>query len=135
MGHNTRGVRGMKLKDGEHVIGMIAIERDGAQVLTISSNGFGKRTDLEEYRRQSRGGLGILTQKTTRKTGDLVSLKSVLEDDELMIATQAGTMIRMSVEDISTYGRNTQGVRVIKLNADDKIADVTRVIIEENGED
>lgn len=132
MGRKTRGVRGMKLKDGEHVIGMIAVKRDGAQVLTISSNGYGKRTDLDEYRRQSRGGLGILTQKTTSKTGDLVSLKSVLEEDELMIATHSGTMIRLEVSDISTYGRNTQGVRIIKLKSDDEIADVTRVIIEDS---
>jgi len=84
---------------------------------------------------QSRGGLGIIALKTTPKTGDLVALKSVLDDDELMIATEAGLMIRMSVSGISTYGRNTQGVRVINLKGDDAIADVTRVIIEEDGED
>ncbi|MCH7638827.1 MAG: DNA gyrase subunit A [Bacteroidetes bacterium] len=147
MGRKTRGVRGMRLKTGEHVVGMIAVQRDGAKVLAISANGYGKRTPLETFKEdgepisdrtfrvQSRGGLGIIVLKTTAKTGDLVSLKSVLDDDELMIATEAGLMIRMSVSSISTYGRNTQGVRVINLKDDDAIADVTRVIIEENGED
>ncbi len=79
---------------------------------------------------QTRGGKGILTQKTTGKTGPLVAVKSVLEDDQLMIATEAGTMIRMAVRDISVYSRNTQGVRVINLKANDAIADVARVVID-----
>ncbi len=135
MGRKTRGVRGMRLKKDESVIGMVAVRREGVHVLTISSNGYGKRTDLNEYRVQSRGGQGILTQKTTAKTGDLVALKSVVEDDELMIATEAGLMIRMSVGSISTYGRNTQGVRVINLKGDDAIADVTRMIVEDGVDD
>jgi len=114
------------------VVGMIAVRRDGAQVLTISENGYGKRTDLDEYRQQTRGGKGILTQKTTSKTGGLVAIKSVLPDDQLMIATEAGIMIRMAVADISEYGRNTQGVRVINLKAHDAIADVARVVIEDD---
>lgn len=132
MGRKSRGVRGMNIEDAEAVVGMIAIRRDGAQVLTISQNGFGKRTDLDEYRQQTRGGKGILTQKTTAKTGPLVAIKSVLEDDQLMIATEAGIMIRMAVRDISVYSRNTQGVRVINLKANDAIADVARVVIEDD---
>ncbi|WP_412062393.1 DNA gyrase subunit A [Rubrivirga sp. IMCC45206] len=132
MGRKSRGVRGMKLPDGERVVGMITVRRDGAQVLTISEGGYGKRTDLDEYRTQSRGGKGILTQKTTPKTGGLVAIKSVLDDDQLMIATEAGIMIRMAVADISEYGRNTQGVRVLKLKANDAIADVARVVIEDD---
>ena len=132
MGRKSRGVGGMKLPDGERVVGMIAIRRDGAQVLTISQNGYGKRTDLDEYRVQSRNGKGILTQKTTAKTGPLVAIKSVLPDDQLMVATEAGLMIRMAVQDISVYGRNTQGVRVLTLKANDAIADVARVVIEED---
>jgi DNA gyrase subunit A len=131
MGRKSRGVRGMKLKPGESVIGMVVVERDGAQILTISANGYGKRTDLDEYRKQSRGGQGVLTQKATEKTGPLVALKSVHDEDQLMIATEAGIMIRMPVEGISTYGRNTQGVRVITLKDGDRIADVTRVIVED----
>ena len=132
MGRKSRGVRGMSLDDDEHVVGMIAVRRDGAQVLTISQNGYGKRTDLDEYRVQSRGGKGILTQKTTGKTGPLVAIKSVLDDDQLMIATEAGTMIRMAVEAISVYGRNTQGVRVLTLKSNDAIADVARVVVEDD---
>ncbi len=134
MGRNSRGVGGMKLPDGEHIVGMIAVRRDGAQVLTISQNGYGKRTDLDEYRVQSRNGKGILTQKTTDKTGPLVAIKSVLHDDQLMIATEAGIMIRMAVQDISVYSRNTQGVRVLTLKSNDAIADVARVVIEEDEE-
>ena len=104
------------------------MRRDAAQVLTISANGYGKRTDLEEYRQQSRGGLGILAQKTTSKTGALVALKSVVGEDELMIGTEHGLLIRMPVAGISTYGRNAQGVRVIKLRDGDAIADVARLV-------
>ena len=132
MGRKSRGVRGMNIPDAERIVGMITVRRDGAQVLTISDGGYGKRTDLDEYRLQSRGGKGILTQKTTSKTGPLVALKSVLDDDQLMIATEAGIMIRMAVTDISEYGRNTQGVRVINLKANDAIADVARVVIEDD---
>ena len=146
MGRKSRGVRGMKLPDGEHIVGMIAVRRDGAQVLTVSQNGYGKRTPVERldeegetisnytFRLQSRGGKGVLAQKTTSKTGPLVALKSVLDDDQLMIATEAGIMIRMAVSDISTYGRNTQGVRVLRLKDHDAIADVARVVIEDEEE-
>ena len=134
MGRKSRGVGGMRLPAGAHIVGMIAVRRDGAQVLTISQNGYGKRTDLDEYRVQSRNGKGILTQKTTAKTGPLVAIKSVLPDDQLMVATEAGIMIRMAVEDISVYSRNTQGVRVLTLKANDAIADVARVVIEEDEE-
>jgi DNA gyrase subunit A len=134
MGRKSRGVRGMNIPDGERVVGMIAVRRDGAQVLTISQNGYGKRTDLDEYRVQSRGGKGILTQKTTGKTGPLVAIKSVLESDQLMVATEAGTMIRMTVADISVYSRNTQGVRVLTLKANDAIADVARVVVEDDAD-
>ncbi|NNF58836.1 MAG: DNA gyrase subunit A, partial [Rhodothermaceae bacterium] len=132
MGRKSRGVRGMRLDEGEEVVGMISIRRDGAQVLTLSQNGYGKRTDLADYPLRNRGGKGVLTQKTTAKTGPLVSLKSVLEEDELVIATEAGLMVRIPVDSISTYSRNTQGVRIINLKNDDAIADVTRVIIEDD---
>ncbi|MEL6769503.1 MAG: DNA gyrase subunit A [Bacteroidota bacterium] len=135
MGRNTRGVRGMTLRDGEEVVGMIAFKREGAQVLTVSENGYGKKTDLSEYRQQSRGGLGIATHKTTSKTGNLVALKSVTDEDDLMIVTQHGTMIRMGVGDISSYGRNTQGVRVINLRDGDQIADVARLILDPEDDD
>lgn len=138
MGRNTRGVRGMALGRGEEVIGMVAVRGDNddeRQVLAISANGYGKRSLLEDYRLQSRGGKGIITMKTTRRTGPLVSIKGVCEDDDLMIVTQNGIMIRMNVHAISTLGRNTQGVRLITLKGGDAIADVTRLVVEgEEGE-
>ena len=134
MGRNTRGVRGIRLKQGEQVIGMVVMWDQRRDVLAISANGYGKRTNLDGYRIQSRGGKGIITMKTTIKTGPLVSIKGVLEADDLMIVTQNGIMIRMHVGDISVLGRNTQGVRLINLKNADAIADVTRVVIEEDEE-
>lgn len=131
MGRNTRGVRGMTLGENEHAIGMIVIENGVQDVLAISANGYGKRSALDEYRCQARGGKGIITLKTTAKTGPLVSIKSVQDVDDLMIVTQNGIMIRMNVGGISTFGRNTQGVRLINLRDNDAIADVTRVVIED----
>ncbi len=132
MGRNTRGVRGIRLRDNERVVGMSIFEEgDGRSVLAISANGYGKRSTLEEYRVQSRGGSGIITMKTTNKTGDLVSVKGVLDTDDLMIVTQNGLMIRMPVDRITVQGRNTQGVRLISLKDSDAIADVTRLIVDE----
>lgn len=131
MGRNTRGVRGITLTNGEEVIGMIANTRDDVRVLTITEKGYGKRSEVEDYRLQSRGGKGVITHKTNEKTGAVVAMKSVLEEDDLMIATSKGLLIRMTVSDISTMGRNTQGVRVINLKDGDRIADVTRVMPEE----
>ncbi|MFN3597719.1 MAG: DNA gyrase subunit A [Rubricoccaceae bacterium] len=134
MGRNTRGVRGMSLREGEHVVGMVAVRDEDAQILAVSAGGYGKRTALAEYREQSRGGLGILTLKTTAKTGDLVALKSVTATDDLMIVTQNGLLIRMPVSDISSLGRNTQGVRVINLREGDAIADVSRLAASDDPE-
>ncbi|WP_457651767.1 DNA gyrase subunit A [Rhodocaloribacter sp.] len=132
MGRNTRGVRGISLGAGEEVVGMVVIGReDDFDLLSISANGYGKRTPLDEYRLQTRGGKGIITLKTTAKTGPLVAIKGVRESDDLMISTQSGIMIRMHVSDISVYGRNTQGVRLINLKPGDAIADVTRVVTDE----
>lgn len=134
MGRNTRGVRGMRIGRGDEVVGMIAVRREGASVLTVSANGFGKRSPLSDYRVQARGGKGILTMKTTSRTGPLVAIKSVVDEDDLMIVTQHGITIRMRVAGIREMGRNTQGVRVINLREGDSIADVTRLVIE-NGEE
>ncbi len=131
MGRNTRGVRGMWLDDADELVGMVAVKREGVSVLTVSEHGYGKRSSLDDYRIQTRGGKGILTMKTTPKTGALVALKSVVDGDDLMIVTQNGITIRMRVADIREMGRNTQGVRVINLKAGDAIADVTRLILED----
>ena len=130
MGRKSRGVRGMKLGADEEVVGMVVAQNEQAHVLTVSANGYGKRTVLGEFRYQTRGGLGVLAMKTTPKTGPLVALMCVSDADELMIATETGLMIRMPVAGIATYSRNTQGVRVIALRDGDAIADVAAVAVE-----
>jgi len=132
MGRNTRGVRGMSLDEGDELVGMIVVKRDDASVLTVTEKGYGKRSPVEDYRLQSRGGKGIYTMdmKQAAKIGRLVSIKSVVESDDLMIVTQNGITIRMRVADIREMGRNTKGVRVINLKKDDAIADVTRLILD-----
>ncbi|MEZ4702168.1 MAG: DNA gyrase subunit A [Rhodothermales bacterium] len=135
MGRNTRGVRGIALQANEQVVGMTVFENDDDRsVLAISANGYGKRSPLDDYRIQSRGGKGILTMKTTPKTGPLVSLKGVHDTDDLMIVTTNGIMIRMDVAAIRMLGRNTQGVRLISIRDQDAIADVTRIAFFEDEE-
>ena len=131
MGRNTRGVRGISLARDEELVGMVVFEGDERDVLAISERGYGKRSRLEEYRVQSRGGKGIITLKTTERTGPLVAVKGVLDTDDLMIVTHNGLLIRMRVGGISTLGRNTQGVRLINLKGGDAIADVTRLVIDD----
>jgi DNA gyrase subunit A len=135
MGRNTRGVRGIALSGGEQVVGMTVFENDDDRsVLAISANGYGKRSPLDDYRVQSRGGKGILTMKTTAKTGRLVSLKGVHDSDDLMIVTTNGIMIRMEIASIRVLGRNTQGVRLISIKDQDAIADVSRIAFFEEEE-
>jgi DNA gyrase subunit A len=138
MGRNTRGVRGMRLGDDEELVGMVSIPpelQDEVDVLAIAEKGYGKRTKLENYRVQGRGGKGLITLNKTKRTGPLVAIKGVSDGEDLMIITENGIMIRTSVDEISTMGRNTQGVRVINLKNDDSIADVTRVVIDEDQEE
>ncbi|PQJ33279.1 DNA gyrase subunit A [Salinibacter sp. 10B] len=130
MGRNTRGVRGMKLPGDQEMVGMISVPPDASEemdVLAVAENGYGKRTSLSEYRVQGRGGKGLITLNRTERTGNLVAIKGVYGSEDLMIITVNGIMIRTRVEEISTMGRNTQGVRVINLKDGDRIADVTRV--------
>ena len=131
MGRDTTGVRGMALSDTEHLVGMIVVEGEQKEVLAISEHGYGKRTALDAYRTQSRGGKGIITLDVTHKTGGLVALKGVTESDDLMIVTTGGIMIRMQVGEIRATGRNAQGVRLIALRDTDAIADVTPLVIED----
>ncbi|MDA1029117.1 MAG: DNA gyrase subunit A [Bacteroidetes bacterium] len=133
MGRNTRGVRGIRLTKGHIAIGMIVVADEARDILTISAHGYGKRTPLEDYRLQSRGGKGIIAQKTNSKTGPIVAIKGVTEQDDLMISTVGGIMIRMDIATISQLGRNTQGVRVIKIRDGDSIADVTKVQVDVDG--
>ena len=128
MGRVSSGVRAISIEDDNEVIGMIAIEPDSKEdVLVLSENGYGKRTDLEEYRITNRGGKGVKTINVTEKTGKLISIQAVTDDNDLMIINRSGLTIRTSVDQIRVAGRATQGVRVINLREGDSIASVTAV--------
>jgi DNA gyrase subunit A len=136
MGRNTSGVRGMNLSKDDELVDMVVIKNTHeATVLAISENGFGKRSLVDDYREQSRGGKGVITLKVTPKTGKLIALKEVSDDDDLMIITERGKVIRMQCKGIRTMGRNTQGVRIMRLDDEGKIGAVTRVVNEEDEED
>jgi DNA gyrase subunit A len=114
------------------VIGMVVVRRD-ATLLVVSEKGYGKRSELSDYRVQHRGGKGIITLKKTDKTGSIVALKEVQPEDELMMITRNGVIIRSPVEGIRVIGRNTQGVRVMNLDDGDLVVDVARVVKEDEG--
>jgi DNA gyrase subunit A len=136
MGRNTSGVKGMTLSKKDEIVDMVVIKNTHeATVLAMSENGYGKRSLVDDYREQSRGGKGVITLKITPKTGDLIALKEVTDHDDLMIITEKGKVIRMSCGGIRTMGRNTQGVRIMRLDSDGAIAAVTRVVNEEEGDD
>jgi DNA gyrase subunit A len=132
MGRATTGVKGVELEKGDEVIGMVVVRRD-ATLLVVSEKGYGKRSELADYRVQKRGGKGIITLKKTDKTGSIVALKEVIPDDELMMITRQGVIIRLPVDGIRVIGRNTQGVRVMNLDAGDAVVDVARVVKEDEG--
>jgi len=126
MGRNAMGVKGMELKDGDYIVGMGLVE-EGASVLCISENGYGKKTPVDEYRPQTRGGKGIITMKITEKTGNLVALKMVTDEDDLMIINSEGTVIRLDTREIATMGRNTQGVMLMKLDDGAIVTSIAKV--------
>jgi DNA gyrase subunit A len=128
MGRVSSGVRAISIEDTDEVVGMITIEPGSEQdVLVLSENGYGKRTDLDEYRITNRGGKGVKTINITEKTGKLISIQAVTDDNDLMIINRSGLTIRTLVSQISVSGRATQGVRVINLREGDAIASVTAV--------
>lgn len=128
MGRSARGVKGITLGRDDVVVGAEVIEpNDTATILIITKNGYGKRTPLDEYRKQSRGGVGIITQKITDKVGEVVSVKKVQETDNILVTTNEGQTIRTQVKDISVFGRNTQGVRVINLNPGEHVTGVALI--------
>jgi len=133
MGRTATGVKGIELDKKDHVIDMVVVRRKST-LLAVTEKGMGKRSELDEYRVQHRGGRGIITLKRADKTGDIVALKEVLPDDELMMITKKGIMIRVPVEGIRISGRNTQGVKVMNLTAGDLLVDVARVVKEDEGE-
>ena len=134
MGRTATGVKGITLRDGDEVIGMELIE-EGSEVLIVTLNGYGKRTDEKEYRIQSRGGKGIKTCNITEKTGTLVAVKAVQGQEDLMIITASGVIIRMGVEGISQTGRNTQGVKLIRLGENENEFVSTVTIVEKEDDD
>lgn len=135
MGRNTSGVRGMTLNKNDELVDMVVIKNTHeATVLAISENGYGKRSLVDDYREQSRGGKGVITLKVTPKTGNLIALKEVSDKDDLMVITEGGKVIRMQCKGIRTMGRNTQGVRIMRLDEDGKIAAITRVVNEDEDE-
>ncbi|MHC4925994.1 MAG: DNA gyrase C-terminal beta-propeller domain-containing protein, partial [Planctomycetota bacterium] len=124
------GVRGIKLRDADEVVDMVITE-EGASLLTVCDLGYGKRTDLEDYRVQSRGGLGLINIKTTDRNGKVVALKAVLEGDELMAN---GMIVRTGLEEVRSIGRNTAGVRMISLKAGDHLVAAERLVLEDEAE-
>jgi DNA gyrase subunit A len=133
MGRDTTGVKGIELGPRDELIGMVVIKRE-ANLLVVTEKGMGKCSPIDEYRVQRRGGKGIITVHRTDKTGDAVSIKEVLPDDELMLITKQGIAIRMPVKGIRVAGRNTQGVKLVNLEANDFVMDVARVVPDDDTE-
>jgi DNA gyrase subunit A len=135
MGRTATGVRGVTLgHDKDEVVGMIAVDDPGATVLVVSEKGYGKRTDIEDYRVTNRGGKGVKTINITEKTGALVAIKNVTDADDLMIINKSGIVIRIVVSELRVMGRATQGVRLINLKGNDEIASVARIEHEDDEE-
>jgi DNA gyrase subunit A len=131
MGRSAAGVRGIRLRSGDRVVGAVAMKRSGTTILIATEQGFGKRSETDEYRISHRGGKGIITVKTTQKTGKMIAVKEVVDSDDIVIVTEQGMVIRQHASDIRIAGRNTQGVRLIRLSSGDAIADVAAVVAEE----
>jgi len=135
MGRGASGVRGITLNhENDEVIGMIAVDDMESNILVVSENGYGKRSSLEDYRITNRGGKGVKTISVTDKTGELVAIKNVTDEDDLMIINKSGLTIRMAVSDLRVMGRATQGVRLINIKGKDSIAAVAKVMHEEEEE-
>jgi len=136
MGRTASGVRGIRLAhDDDEVVGMIAVESDEANVMVVSSNGYGKRSAVSDYRITNRGGKGVKTINVTDKTGELISIKNVSDEDDLMIITKKGITIRMHVDILRVMGRATQGVKLINLKGTDEIAAVAKVFRDDEDEE
>jgi DNA gyrase subunit A len=118
--------------DTDEVVGMIAVNDDSENVLVVSENGYGKRSSLDDYRITNRGGKGVKTINVTDKTGELVAIKNVTDDDDLMIINKSGITIRMAVSDLRVMGRATQGVKLINIKGNDSIAAVAKVMHEDD---
>ena len=127
MGRTARGVRGIALGRDEQVVGMVVVDCEDSDIFALTENGYGKRTAIADYRVQRRGGKGLITIKCSERNGRLVNVRGVVDDDELMVITRRGTLIRISAGSVSRLGRNTQGVRIINLGGDDEVAGLARI--------
>jgi DNA gyrase subunit A len=135
MGRTASGVRGITLKDEtDEVIGMVTVNDMNSEILVVAENGYGKRSSLDEYRITNRGGKGVKTLNITEKTGQLISINAVTDNDDLMIINKSGLTIRMAVEDLRVMGRATQGVKLINIKGNDSIAAVTKVMKDDPAE-
>ena len=130
MGRTAYGVKGINLAAGDYVVGMVAVKRDST-LLTVTENGYGKRTQISDYRLTKRGGKGVINIKASDRNGEVVAIHEVVERDELILITKEGIANRQSVKDVKVIGRNTQGVRMISLGKGDKVTDVARMANEE----
>jgi len=127
MGRSTRGVKGIRLGRGDHVIGLVVVARDETALLVVTERGMGKRTEIDGYRIQRRGGKGVINVRLSAKTGKVVAIKEVRDKDELVLVTRKGIVNRQPVAEIRATGRNAQGVRLVNLDAGDLVVDVTQV--------
>jgi DNA gyrase subunit A len=125
-GRASQGVRGVRLEGGDHIVGMEVLT-DGGTLMTVTENGYGKRTSIDQYPVQNRGGKGVITIKTTERNGMVIAVLLVTDDDDLMLMTDRGKIIRMPVKDISVIGRNTQGVRLIAMEPGERVASAARL--------
>ena len=136
MGRTAAGVRGISLSaEDDAVVGMVIVREPDVGILVITENGYGKRTPVEEYRVQGRGGQGIINVRTTGRNGRVVTIKTVTDQDDIMVISSEGLIIRMAVAQISQMGRATQGVRIIQLGEDDRVVDIAHIILEDEEED
>jgi DNA gyrase subunit A len=130
MGRTAYGVRGITLRDDDYVVAMEIVEAGGT-ILSVTERGYGKRTDIEEYRLQSRGGVGIINITTSERNGAVVGVAYVHAGDELLVITQQGMILRMLTDDVRSIGRATQGVTIIDIEDDDKVVSIARLVEKE----
>jgi DNA gyrase subunit A len=130
MGRSAQGVRGMRLESGDEVVSVDIVNED-ATLLTITENGFGKRTEFGEYRAMHRGGRGVITIVTSLRNGPVMNVKAVMGEDEVMLTSSEGIIIRIPVKDVRVQGRNTQGVKIMNVRQGDKVVGVARIKAEE----
>jgi DNA gyrase subunit A len=133
MGRTAYGVRGITLRDDDYVVAMEVV-KPGGTLLTVTEQGFGKRTEIDEYRVQSRGGVGIINISTTDRNGPVVGVAYVQAGDELLLITQQGMILRTLTDDVRAIGRNTQGVKLIGIEGDDKVVGIAKLVEKETDE-